>query len=119
MQKKLLAAAVGTALGALAAPAAMAQNATVNVYGQLYGEFATVNNGAKSAAEPYQKYEHWQNPNSYLGFRGEEKLGGGMSAWFQCEITMDYRGTGNSAITNAQSGGTLCTRNSAIGLKGA
>ena len=119
MQKKLLAAAVGTALGALAAPAAMAQNATVNVYGQLYGEFATVNNGAKSATELYQKYEHWQNPNSYLGFRGEEKLGGGMSAWFQCEITMDYRGTGNSAITNAQSGGTLCTRNSAIGLKGA
>ncbi len=117
MQKKLLAAAVGSALGAFAAPAAMAQNATVNVYGNLYGEYSGIKNGSKSAAEPYQKVDMLQNPDSYIGFRGEEKLGGGMSAWFQCEITMDWRGTGNAALSNAQGTGTLCSRTSALGLK--
>src|SRR5436190_2695435 len=118
MQKKLIAVAVGSALTAIGAAPALAQNATVNVFGTLYAEYASINNGAKSATEPYQRYDHFQNPGSEIGFRGEEKLGGGMSAWFQCTSSMDYRGSGNSSSTTSPAGSTLCTRNSALGMKG-
>ena len=107
MQKKLLAVAVA---GALAAPAfALAQNATVNVYGRLYAEYSKVNQGNNAAGLGLVDVDFLQNPGSSIGFRGEEKLGGGMSAWFQCESTMDFRG---------QSSEGLCSRNSALGLKG-
>jgi len=120
MQKKLIAVAVGSALGAIGAAPALAQNATVSIYGTLYGEYSRINNGAKTAAatDQYQSYDHWQNPGSELGIRGEEKLGGGLSAWFQCSMSMEYRGSGNASSTNSQAGGTLCTRNSALGMKG-
>ena len=107
MQKKLLAVAVA---GALAAPAfALAQNATVNVYGRLYAEYSKVNQGNNAAGAALVDVDILQNPGSHLGFRGEEKLAGGMSAWFQCESTMDWRG---------QEPQGLCSRNSALGLKG-
>jgi len=47
--------------------------------------------------------------DSYLGFKGEERLGGGLSAWFQCETTMDIRAFDQTG---------LCSRNSALGFKG-
>ena len=121
MQKKLLAVAVGGAFAAFGAAPALAQNATVNVYGTLYGEYDFISNGAKSGsqADSYKRYDHFQNPGSEIGFRGEEKLGGGMSAWFQCNTSIDYRGTGNQASSNSQAGSSWCTRNSALGLKGA
>lgn len=119
MQKKALAVAVSAALGAISAPfVAQAQNATVNIYGTLYGEYSVISHGNKSATEPYQNYDHWQNPGSNIGFRGEEKLGSGLSAWFQCESTIDYRGPGNRSATNAHQAGSFCTRDSALGLKG-
>jgi predicted porin len=118
MQKKLIAVAVGSALAAIGAAPALAQNATVNVFGTLYAEYASIDNGAQTGTgAPYQRYDHFQNPGSEIGFRGEEKLGGGMSAWFQCTSSMDYRGSGNSSSTNSQAGSTLCTRNSALGMK--
>ena len=46
---------------------------------------------------------------SAIGFRGEEKLGGGLSAWFQCESSADVRGIDQDGF---------CTRNSAVGFKG-
>ena len=85
---------------------------------RFYGEYSRINNGNKSAAEPYQTYDHFQNPGSEIGFRGEEKLGGGLSAWFQCTSSIDYRGSGNASSSNSQAGSTWCTRNSAVGLKG-
>ena len=120
MQKKLIAVAVGSALAAIGAAPALAQNATVSVYGTLYGEYSSINNGAKSAAvgDNYQRYDHFQNPGSEIGFRGEEKLGGGLSAWFQCNSSIDYRGSTNASSSNAQAGSTWCTRNSALGMKG-
>ena len=33
-------------------------------------------------------------PFSEIGIKGEEKLGGGFSAWFQCASTADIRGFG-------------------------
>ncbi len=121
MNKKLIAVAVGGALTAFGAAPALAQNATVNVYGTFYGEYDFISNGAKSGsqADSYKRYDHFQNPGSEIGFRGEEKLGGGMSAWFQCNTSIDYRGSSNASSTNSQAGSTWCTRNSALGLKGA
>ena len=122
MQKKLIAVAVGGALTAFGAAPALAQNATVNVYGTFYGEYATISNGGKAATSPdqgaFKRYDHFQNPGSEIGFRGEEKLGGGLSAWFQCNSSIDYRGSGNQNSSNAQSSSSWCTRNSALGLKG-
>ncbi len=119
MQKKLIAVAVGGALAAIGAAPALAQNATVNVYGTFYGEYSRLNNGAQTGTgSQYQTYDHFQNPGSEIGFRGEEKLGGGLSAWFQCASSLDYRGGGNTSSTNNQAGSYWCSRNSALGLKG-
>lgn len=108
MQKQAIAIAVA---GAFVAPVpAMAQSTSaVQVYGNLYLEYSfasqdRANNGVDAA-----DVDLLQTPGSSIGFKGEEKLGGGLSAWFQCESTADVRG-----IT----GGGFCSRNSAVGLKG-
>ena len=113
MQKKLIAAAVAGALGMPAV--ALAQNATVNIYGRIYMEYGFVNQGQASTPGTLTgtidrvQADLIQAPGSMIGFRGEEKLGGGLSAWFQCESSADFRG---------QNGDGFCTRNSALGLKG-
>lgn len=109
MQKKLVAAAVAGALGIPAV--ALAQNATVNMYGRLYMEYGFVNQGTNAANTiNRQNADTIQTGGSAIGFRGEEKLGGGMSAWFQCESTADPRGQNQDGF---------CGRDSAVGLKGA
>lgn len=104
MQKKLLAVAVA---GALVAPAAaLAQTSTVQIYGNITYEWGTADQGGGRPSVDYA-----DTPGgSAIGFRGEEKLGGNLSAWFQCETSADIRGVDNVG---------LCSRNSAIGLKGA
>ena len=47
MQNKLITLAVSSALAAIGAAPVLAQNATVNVYGTLYGEISSINNGNK------------------------------------------------------------------------
>lgn len=119
MQKSLIAVAVGGALAVIGAAPALAQNATVSVYGTFYGQYGSINNGKQTATgDSFQRYDHFQNPGSEIGFRGEEKLGGGLSAWFQCNSSIDYRGSTNASSSNAQAGSTWCTRNSALGMKG-
>jgi predicted porin len=102
MKKKLMAVAVA---GALAAPAlAVAQTSTVQVYGRITYEYGIIDQG-----EGQRSTDYADSPGgSAIGFRGEEKLGGGLSAWFQCTSTADPRGTGS----------VWCARNSALGLKG-
>jgi predicted porin len=109
MQKKLLAVAVA---GALGAPAfALAQTSTVQVFGTLYVEYAYIDQGSSPAAgfPELSNVDFLQTPGSEIGFKGEEKLGGGLSAWFQCASTADVRGQNQDG---------WCSRNSAIGLKG-
>jgi predicted porin len=48
------------------------------------------------------------DPNSYLGFKGEDSLGGGMKGWFQVE----------SRIRGDTGTGDLSSRNTAVGLSG-
>lgn len=107
MQKKLIAVAVA---GALAAPAAALAQSTVQIYGTAYIEYGFLNQGAPAAggADPANP-DVLQSPGSAIGFKGEEKLGGGLSAWYQCESTADIRGANQNGF---------CSRNSAVGLKG-
>lgn len=111
MQKKLMAVAVA---GALAAPAAVMAQSTVQVYGNLYMEYAFTSQGRSTGTTDTNHADRvnadiFQSGGSEIGFKGEEKLGGGLSAWFQCNSTADPRGI-------SQSG--WCGRNSAVGMKG-
>jgi predicted porin len=103
MQKKLLAVAVA---GALAAPGiALAQTSTVQIYGALNFEYGWADQGTGRPSVDYSDTPGGSN----IGFKGEEKLGGNLSAWFQCESSADVRGYDQTGF---------CTRNSAVGLKG-
>jgi predicted porin len=109
MNKKLMAAAVA---GALVAPAAFAQSSTVQIYGLLNMEYGFVNQPNTAAGVGRSNVDALNSGASRIGFKGEEKLAGGMSAFWQCES--DVRFLGGST----QSNGNLCDRNSALGLKG-
>lgn len=106
MQKKVIALAVA---GALVAPAAAMAQSTVQMYGNIYMEYSFINQGTDTAGVDLANPDMLQTPGSAIGFKGEEKLGGGTSAWFQCESTADFRGV---------NGDGFCTRNSAVGFKG-
>jgi predicted porin len=108
MQKKVLVAAVA---GVFSAPmAANAQTSTVQVFGTLYVEYTVRADQADAApGVARSNADFLQTPGSEIGFKGEEKLGGGLSAWFQCASTADVRG---------QSQNGWCSRNSALGLQG-
>jgi predicted porin len=103
MKKKLMVIAVA---GALAAPAlAVAQTSTVQIYGRITYEWGMIDQG-----DFQRRTDYADSPGgSAIGFRGEEKLGGGLSAWFQCESSADVRAMDQTG---------LCTRNSAVGFKG-
>ncbi len=108
MKKKLIAVAVAGALGVPGV--ALAQASTVQIYGLVLLNYQYVDAGS-----PDFKKDMFNSHDANIGFKGEEALGGGRSAWFQCESTLDV--TGSSAAAN-NSGAQLCGRNSAFGLKG-
>jgi len=109
MNKKLIAAAVA---GAFVAPAAFAQSSSVQIYGLLNVEYGFYNNQARASGVDRSQVDGLNSGASRIGFKGEEKLSGGMSAFWQCES--DVRFLGGSTTTS----GSLCDRNSALGLKG-
>jgi predicted porin len=98
--------------GVFGAPvAALAQSSTVQVFGTMYVEYTVhADQGDAGPGVSRTNADFLQTPGSEIGFKGEEKLGGGLSAWFQCASTADVRG---GATTSA-----WCNRNSALGLKG-
>lgn len=114
MNKKLIAVAVAGALGAPGM--ALAQASTVQIYGTLVMNYNYVDQGGGAvgaapgtpASISKLKYDHLNSHDSNLGFKGEEALGGGLAAWFQCESTFDPTG----------GLGQWCGRNSAFGMKG-
>ena len=110
MKKKLIAVAVAGALGAPAV--ALAQASTVQIYGTLIVNYNYLDVGGTSPnGKP--KVDMMNAHDTNIGFKGEEALGGGLSAWFQCESTADLSG-GNAA----QGTGQWCGRNSGVGFKG-
>jgi predicted porin len=86
----------------------------VQVFGTVYVEYAYANQGAAPGlAGDLVNIDIMQTPGSEIGFKGEEAVGGGTSAWFQCTSTAAPNGNGAFGA-----GGVWCGRNSALGLKG-
>jgi predicted porin len=121
-KSKLMVAAIGAAF---ALPMAAQAQTNVVVYGKLYPDIthlnysgATPTGGAFSSlsAAPSGRASSnvtsMDSPNSRLGFKGTEDLGGGLSAIFQLEM-------GFSSDTGAQSSTSqLFSRNTFVGLSG-
>jgi len=120
MNKSALALAVGAAF----AGSAMAQSSTVQIYGKVYPQLNYYS--SSGASEPGQVTSNLvpqptaaqanndkgrasvDVANSYLGFRGEEKLGGSLATIWQMEQSLEFD-TGT---------GVWATRNSFVGLRG-
>jgi len=108
---------------AFAAPAAaFAQASNVQIFGTMYMEYAYAKQGplgggaaagnapaGSTNAGDQVNVDILQSPGSEIGIKGEEAIGGGMSVWFQCASTADIRGSSTAG---------LCSRNSAVGVKG-
>ena len=109
MNKKLIAAAVA---GAFVAPAAFAQSSSVQIYGLLNMEYGYVSQPNTAAGVGRDSVDALNSGASRIGFKGEEKLSGGMSAFWQCDSDVRFLGGAS------QANGNLCDRNSALGLKG-
>ncbi len=118
MNKKLLVLAVTSAV---AATSAYADTPNVNVYGKLYPQYmtasakgatstgttvSTLSPSASGANAPSKQFVNSQN--SYVGFKGDVDVGGGMKGWFQVEQSVELD-TGT---------GTFSSRNSAAGISG-
>ncbi len=116
MNKKIIALAVGSAIGAFGASAAFAQS-NVTLSGSLNFNYGMFDNGGagfatattNAAGVSKIKYDGINNQESQWAIAGEEKLDGGMTAFFLCSTSMDI--TGGTAAN-------MCARNSYIGLKG-
>ncbi len=102
MHRKLMVVAVA---GALAAPAIADAQSTVQIYGRVTYEY-----GFADMGNDRPNTDIADTPGgSAIGFKGVETLGGGMSAWFQCETSADIKGFDKVG---------LCSRNSAVGFRG-
>ena len=121
---RVTAMAVAVAASCCAPMMAQAQS-NVTIYGRLYPEIVRVNvsgatakgvpvstlaAAATGAADLSQTTE--DSPNSRLGFRGTEALGGGLKAIFQLEIGLGVDTGTNSSSTS------LFSRDTFVGLAG-
>ena len=111
MKKKLIAAAV---VSAFAAPVAFAQTpaANVTIYGTLQTELFSIGGDGAGTNADSQRRNRIGSPGSFfIGFRGAEAIGGGMSVVWQVEQNVgngDGTGTAN----------TWGSRNTFAGLAG-
>ena len=104
MQKKIIALAIAAAF---AAPVAMADTANVNIYGTV-GMSADNVSGNTNASDNETRGRISSN-NSFIGFKGSEDLGDGLSAVWQYEtaIAFDMQTTADipgSAVSPVQGG---------------
>jgi len=110
MNKKLMALAVaGAVAGAVVAPTeAMAQTSNVQIGGSVTMLYYM--HDPKNPGGPGKKGDIMEGSEPEMFIRGEEKLGGGLSAWFQCASSFDLWGGAGAE--------GFCSRNSALGFKG-
>jgi predicted porin len=104
MKKKLVAVAVAGVLGAPLA--AHAQTANVTLYGRLNVDFEVVNGRQPDGSNP--TVTRLSSNSSRFGLRGTEALGGGLSAIFQIE----------SSINGDTNTGNLGGRETFVGFQG-
>jgi len=119
MNKKLLALAVTSALAGVSA-GVNADTANVNVYGKLYLQAETVSGKGATGGANIVSHQEIFDPNSYIGFKGEDNIGGGMKGWFQIEqaIHADEPAGAAGSTNNTAKAGIWSNRNSAVGLSG-
>ena len=112
MNKKLIAVAVA---GVLAAPAVMADN-SVTIYGvaDVGLEQVEAKGATAGAASDVAGKSRVTSNSSYIGFKGQEELGGGLKAIWQIEQAIDIDDGGGSTKTNG-----FATRDSFVGLSSA
>ena len=112
MNKKLMAVAVAGAFGAFGATAAFAQSSTVSLSGSLNYNYGYFDNGGNTnggvAGTSKVRTDSLSNQESEWVMKGEEALGGGMAAYFQCSTSLDLSG---NTVSN------MCGRTSFMGLK--
>lgn len=116
MQKKIIA----LAIAGLSSVAFAQSNVTISGQFRL-GIDSVAAGGATAAGANLTSRTRVTDENSTLRFAGEEKLGNGMTAWFQVESaigTSDNVGTSGAQTTGAVNSATIGTRNTAVGLKG-
>ncbi|HVK53411.1 MAG TPA: porin, partial [Burkholderiales bacterium] len=96
----------------------MADDSTVTLYGKLsVGVESIKAEGAANSAQDIKSRVRVTDAASYIGFRGVEPLGGGVSAFFQVEnLVKPDSGPGRTTFTTAN---TFANRNSGVGLRGA
>lgn len=111
MNKKLIAVAVA---GVLAAPAVMADN-SVTIYGvaDVGLEQVEAKGATAGAASDVAGKSRVTSNSSYIGFKGQEELGGGLKAIWQIEQAIDID-DGGGASSNG-----FATRDSFVGLSSA
>lgn len=110
MNKKLIALAVAAVM---APAAAMADSGNVTIYGKMEASYDNISTG-KAGQDTLNRIS---SNSSYLGFKGTEDLGNGLSAIWQVEqqVNADSNDstTGTSSATSFGGGGT---RNTFVGL---
>lgn len=118
MNKKLIALAIA---GAFAAPAAFADTGNVVVYGRMAVSYDNVN-GSSATGTGNETRSRVSSNNSYLGFKGSEDLGNGLSAVWQWEqaVAMDTQTSndiaGSSATYTSGATGVQSKRNTYVGI---
>ncbi len=100
MKKNLLALAVA---GAFVAPAAMADNSNVNVYGIAHVAVDFTKNGDIVGTSGVNTHKISSN-QSRIGFKGSEDLGGGLKAIFQVERSVEIDAGSLSTARNTFAG---------------
>ena len=111
MNKKLVALAVA---GAFALPlAAEAQTAQVTLYGRANMDLEFVKaSGAGAVGGSTSTVTRVSSNSSRFGLRGTEALGGGLTAFFQVENSVNWDGNG------AGNANTIANRETFVGLQG-
>ena len=104
--------AVALAVGAIGAVSAMPALAQVEIYGRLYPQLTSVEATGATDPDANEKRRFGiDTSNSRIGFRGTEKLGGGLQALWQIETRVRFD---NPTSSQVWAGG----RDSFLGLGG-
>lgn len=114
MNKKLLAVAVA---GAFIAPAAFADSSAVTIYGNVGMSIDRVDGGSGTTVpNTAESRTRVSSNNSYIGFKGTEDLGNGLSAIWQFESAYAFDNQSRGDTTNTDSTGAVGARNTFAGL---
>lgn len=119
MNKKLMALAIASAF---VAPVAMADSSNVVIYGEFAGSVDNVDGGSfKTGGNPASAESRGRvsSNNTFLGFKGTEDLGNGLSAIWQYEqsIAIEKQNINNNANdTNPDLTSNQSRRNTFVGL---